>query len=52
MAVRARVYSTYSNESTYVGRGPQSNGANVVLQGGQRREEWHVQLKHTHVKIY
>ena len=33
----ACVYSTYSRftESTYIGRGPQSNGANLVLQGGQ-----------------
>ena len=54
MAVRTRVYSTYSNESTYVGRGPPSNGANLVLQGGQRRGMacTCIQLKHTHVKIY
>ena len=37
MAVRTRVYSTYSNESTYVGHDSQSNGVNLVLQGGQRR---------------
>ena len=48
MAARARVHSTYSNESTDVGRGLQSNGVNLVLRGRQRRLRNGSQTVETH----